>query len=186
MRPKRSPSAVFLMHWTGVERDELLVPMHDLRSAGVEVFIASPQARAIQTVVTDLEADVIVPADVDLDTLDLTDFDVAVFPGGVVNADRLRMNRAAVQALCGFAELGKPVAMICHAPWLLVETDLLPGKTLTSYPSLRTDLINAGADWIDEPVVCSDTDAWRLITSRRPIDLHHFANEIVDSLSTSS
>ncbi|WP_327200967.1 DJ-1/PfpI family protein [Williamsia sterculiae] len=176
------PHALVVTHWAGVERDELLRPVADLTAREIRVSIASPRGRVVQTVVDDVERAERVDADLDLDSLDPNAYDIAIFPGGVVNADRLRLNRTAVGIITEFAAAGKPVAMICHSPWLLIETDLLPGKTVTSFPSLRSDLLNAGADWVDQPVVSSDTDAWRLITSRRPIDLRAFADEIAGTL----
>ncbi|GAB2532067.1 hypothetical protein GCM10027167_41190 [Nocardia heshunensis] len=131
----------------------------------------------------DLEPAEIIDPDTTLDSLDPTEIDVLIIPGGTVNADRLRTNphaRALVQAL---ATVGVPIAAICHGPWLLVDAEVIAGKTLTSYPSLRTDIGNAGGWWVDEAVVRSDENGWPLITSRTPADLAAFVDTITAALT---
>jgi protease I len=107
-----------------------------------------------------------------------------IIPGGTLNADHLRMNEDAVSTVRSFASAGRPVAAICHGPWALVEADAVGGKTLTSYPSLRTDIRNAGGAWLDEPVMRDDAGGWTLITSRTPEDLDDFLREVESALTT--
>ncbi|KZM75693.1 type 1 glutamine amidotransferase domain-containing protein [Nocardia terpenica] len=174
--------ALFIVSDLGVERDELLVPTERLAAAGIGVTVASPSGGKIQTYLNDTDRDVVERADAALDNLTLADFDVLVIPGGTLNVDQLRCNRHAVEAVKAFVAASKPIASMCHGPWVLVEANVLPGKTLTSYHTVRTDLINAGGDWIDEPVVVSSTNGWTLITSRQPTDLDAFTAAIIDHL----
>ncbi|MCP2287229.1 type 1 glutamine amidotransferase domain-containing protein [Nocardia amikacinitolerans] len=167
---------------TGVEHDELLVPRDELRERGARVTHAAPKSEAVQTFRHDVDKDEVVSPDAALDAVDTDDFDVLVVPGGTVNADKLRADDRAVALAKEFAGAGKPVAAICHGPWLLVEADLLRGKTLTSYHSLRTDVDNAGGAWVDEPVVRSPENGWTLITSRAPGDLSDFVGAISTEL----
>ncbi len=110
------------------------------------------------------------------------DFDALVLPGGQINPDKLRMDKDAVAFVKEFAESGKPVAAICHGPWTLIEADVVKGKTMTSWPSVSTDLKNAGANWVDREVVLSGN----FITSRKPNDLAAFSKAIVDAVSKSA
>ena len=110
---------------------------------------------------------------------DPAEFDALVLPGGVANPDRLRTNRDAVEFVRGFFEADKPVGVICHGPWTLVEADVLRGRTLTSWPSLQTDLRNAGAEWVDEEVHVDG----RLVSSRKPDDLPAFCEKVIEVLS---
>lgn len=174
--------ALFIVSRIGVERDELLVPLDQLKRAGVSTVIASPAQAPIQTFLNDTDKDVVVQADAALEDVIEADFDVLVVPGGTVNADNIRVNETAIRLAKNFASAGKPIALICHAPWLLVEADLLPGKTLTSYHTVRRDVVNAGGEWIDEPVVVSETNGWPLITSRNPGDLNDFSSGILDAV----
>lgn len=167
---------------TGVERDELLVPQQELKERGATVVHAAPKNEQVQTFEHDTEKDVAVQPDSSFDDVQIDDFDVLVVPGGTVNADKLRAEDRAVELAKGFAAAGKPIAAVCHGPWLLVEAELTPDKTLTSYFSLRTDLTNAGARWVDEPVVRSAENDWTLITSRNPNDLDDFCQAIADEL----
>ncbi|MFI6172807.1 DJ-1/PfpI/YhbO family deglycase/protease [Nocardia sp. NPDC051052] len=167
---------------TGVERDELLVPQKELKQRGATVVHAAPKNEQVQTFEHDTEKDVTVQPDSSFDDVDVEDFDVLVVPGGTVNADKLRAEDRAVELAKAFAAAGKPIAAICHGPWLLVEAELTPDKTLTSYFSLRTDLTNAGGRWVDQPVVRSAENGWALITSRNPDDLDDFSRAIADEL----
>ncbi|MET8774578.1 type 1 glutamine amidotransferase domain-containing protein [Nocardia sp. NPDC050713] len=167
---------------TGVEHDELLVPRDELRKRGARVTHAAPKSEPVQTFQHDVDKDEVVSPDAALDAVDIDDFDALVVPGGTVNADKLRADDRAVALAKEFAGAGKPVAAICHGPWLLVEADLLRGKTLTSYHSLRTDVDNAGGAWVDEPVVRSSENGWTLITSRAPGDLKDFVGAISTEL----
>lgn len=159
---------------TGVEHDELTVPRDRLRSRGAQVTHAATESSAVQTYRHDLEPADTVQPDITIDKADPDSFDVLVIPGGTVNADKLRTDTGAKKLAQTLARDGKPIAAVCHGPWLLVDAELVTGKTLTSYSSLRTDLINAGADWVDEPVVRSEHGGWTLITSRNPGDLPDF------------
>lgn len=182
--PTRSTDirALFITANTGVECEELLLPMDWLRERGASITHAAPSADSVQTFRHDVDKDAVVQPDTALDQVDPDDFDVLVVPGGTVNADKLRVEDRAVQLAKAFAAAGKPVAAICHGPWLLVEADLLHGKTLTSYRSLHTDILNAGGKWIDQPVVRSGEAGWTLITSRNPGDLAAFSAAITEEL----
>ncbi|MEU4341555.1 type 1 glutamine amidotransferase domain-containing protein [Nocardia sp. NPDC023852] len=171
---------------TGVERDELLVPRDELRKRGAQVTHAAPKREQVQTFHRDVDKDAAVQPDSSLDEVSGNDFDVLVVPGGTVNADKLRVTERAVELAQEFANAGKPIAAICHGPWLLVDAGLLPGKTLTSYFSLRTDITNAGGAWVDEPRVQSPEDGWTLITSRNPGDLADFVGAITQELVPAS
>lgn len=167
----------------GVERDELVVPRDRLRERGASVLHAAVKAEPVRTCRHDLEQAEMIDPDTTLDSLDPTEIDILVIPGGTVNADRLRTDphaRALVQAL---ASVGVPIAAICHGPWLLVDAEVIAGKTLTSYPSLRTDIGNAGGWWVDEAVVRSDEGGWPLITSRTPGDLAAFVDAITAAVT---
>ena len=168
---------------TGVERDELLKPYEWLEQRGADLTHAAPEPAQVQTFVQDVDKDRTVDPDTTLDEVSAEDFDILVVPGGTVNADKLRVTKAAVALAQQFAAAGKPIAAICHGPWLLVEAGLLPGKTLTSYHSLHTDISNAGGKWVDEPVVRSPEDGWTLITSRNPGDLEPFSQAIATELA---
>ena len=166
----------------GIERDELVKPLEYLRSQGAEVIHAAVKREPVQTFLHDTEKDIVVTPDADFSTLSAKDFDALVVPGGTVNADNLRVDATAIALAKAFAQSGKPVAAICHGPWLLVEADLLPGKTLTSYHTVRTDILNAGGEWVDESVVKSKENGWTLITSRNPGDLDAFSRAITEAL----
>ncbi|MFD9684982.1 type 1 glutamine amidotransferase domain-containing protein [Kitasatospora sp. NPDC059146] len=162
----------------GVEQDELLVPVRHLRDDGVHVDIAAPSRDDIRTLVGDEKRGETVEPTHTLDDVDADAYDLLLVPGGTLNADALRTHRKAVDLVLAFTTSGRPVAAICHGPWVLVEAGVVYGKELTSYPSLRTDLANAGADWTDAALVTDDTNGWRLITSRTPDDLDQFVRGI--------
>ena len=163
----------------GVEQDELVRPVEALRAAGIDVVIAATEAGAVQTLVSDKDPGEEVQADTSLDAVSVDDHDVLVVPGGTINADNLRTQDAAVELARGFADAGKTIASICHGPWLLAEAGLVEGKTLTSFPSVSTDLRNAGGTWVDEELVTNDANGWTLITSRSPRDLDAFNSALV-------
>ena len=121
--------------------------------------------------------------DTTVDEADVDSYDGLVLPGGVANPDNLRMQPAAVKFAKGFFDAGKPVAAICHAPWTLVEADVVRGRRTTSWPSLKTDLRNAGATWVDEEVVVDTTGSSTLITSRNPDDLPAFCKAAVEAFA---
>lgn len=157
----------------GFEDSELTSPWQAVTEAGATAVMIAPSSEAI-TGKNGHEQSV----DATTDAADASDFDALVLPGGVVNADHLRMDTAAVDFTRDFFAQHKPVAAICHAAWILAEADVLDGRTLTSYPSLQTDLRNAGATWVDEEVV---VDAG-LVSSRTPDDLPAFNAKVVEEI----
>lgn len=170
----------------GVEQDELLVPLKHLTRDGAEVTVAAPAAEPVHTLVGDKDPGETVRPDTTFDALDPDAHHLLLIPGGTINADHLRLDDKAIGAVKAFAASGRPVAAICHGPWALVEGDVLRGKTLTSYPSLRTDARNAGAEaWVDEPVVSDTAGGYTLITSRTPKDLDAFLGAIGKELAGS-
>jgi protease I len=158
----------------GFEQSELLKPLAALREAGAEVDVVSLKTGQIQGMVHDQKGET-VEVDLVFGTADPADYDALVLPGGVANPDKLRTQADAVDFVDAFVKAGKPIAAICHGPWTLIETDLLPGKRVTSWPSLKTDLHNAGAIWVDETVVRDGN----LVTSRKPDDLPDFCRETI-------
>jgi protease I len=166
----------------GTERDELQVPLDELSKLGAEVTVAAPQPDVIRTRIMDDDEGPRVLPDAIFADVDTSRYDAIVVPGGTLNADTLRGDEDARRIVTEFAGAGKPIAAICHAPWLLVDTGLVRGKRLTSYKSLATDVRNAGGDWVDEPLVRDDSDGWTLITSRFPDDLGQFVPAIAREL----
>src|SRR5712671_3400464 len=162
----------------GVEQVELTEPKKALDAAGAQTVVIAPKGRTIKAWQHDRWGDEI-PVDRPLDTARADDFDALMLPGGVINADTLRMDERAVQFVRHFFEAGKPVAAICHAPWMLVEADVARGRTVTSWPSLRTDLRNAGADWVDREVVTDEG----LVTSRKPADIPAFNRKMLEEFA---
>lgn len=167
----------------GTESDELQQPLRTLREAGATVTVAAPQAGTVQTLVQDHDPGPEVPVDATHDSVAAADFDAIVVPGGTINADILRVDETARSLVRDVAAAGKPVAAICHAPWLLIDSGLAEGKDLTSVPTIRTDLVNAGAHWSDQEVVVDESMGFRLITSRTPADLDAFDDAIISALS---
>lgn len=163
----------------GVEEAELASPRQAVEDAGGDPVIVAVEESPVQTLVGDKDPGRTFDPDAILGRVSADDFDALIVPGGTINADNLRLNADAVDLVSAFIDAGKPVAAICHGPWTLVETGELAGRTLTSYPSLRTDVINAGADWVDETVHVDDDGDWTLITSRIPDDLEAFTREFV-------
>jgi protease I len=169
----------------GIEHDELLKPLEALRGMGAAVTHASIKGGEAQTVMQDTEKAASVTSDTRLAGLSSQAFDALVIPGGTVNADTLRQDADAQRLVKEFAEDGKVVAAVCHGPWLLIDAGVVAGKTLTSYPSVRIDLLNAGAaDWVDTQVKECAANGWTLITSRNPDDLPAFNQAIAKSLQT--
>ncbi|MGH7650373.1 MAG: type 1 glutamine amidotransferase domain-containing protein [Gemmatimonadaceae bacterium] len=163
----------------GVEEVELTAPWNALKQAGAEVSLLSDKTGEIQAVNRDEKANRF-HVDRQVSQASAQDFDALVLPGGVANADKLRTNKEAVQLVRDFMEADKPVAAICHGPWLLVEADALRGRTITSWPSLETDVKNAGGAWVDKQVQLDQ----KLLTSRKPDDLPAFCAQLVGLLST--
>lgn len=162
----------------GVEQDEIVVPVEHLREAGAEVTVAASELAPIRTLTGDKEPGRTTDADQALDDVDPAGYDLLLVPGGTINADTLRRQDAALSLTKAFIASGRPIAAICHGPWLLVEADAVGGKRLTSYPSLQTDVRNAGGTWVDQEVVRDDAEGWTLITSRNPGDLPAFCDAI--------
>ena len=169
-----SNSTILIVATDGFEESELFGPLKILGDRGAEVKLAAPDLKPIQATVHDDPGKTIRP-DLTVDQVQAEDYDALILPGGVRNPDQLRTNKAAIDLIRAFAEAGKPVAAICHGPWLLVEADLLRGKTATSWPSIRTDLRNAGANVVDQPAV---TDG-NIVTSRNPDDVPAFTEAVI-------
>lgn len=162
----------------GVEQDELLVPVRHLRDHGAVVTLAAVSGDDVRTLVGDEKPGESVAPDTTIDAVDPAGFDLLLVPGGTINADALRLQAPATAVVEAFTSSGRPVAAICHGPWVLVEAGKVAGATLTSYPSLATDIRNAGGTWVDEPVVRDDGAGFPLITSRNPHDIPDFLHEI--------
>ena len=173
--PTIPDSRILIVATDGFEEWELFGPREILQKRGAEVVLASLKRDPIQATVHDDPGKTIRP-DMTVDEALADDFDALILPGGVRNPDHLRINVRVIQLIKDFAEQGKPVGAICHGPWLLVEADLLRGKTATSWPSIRTDLRNAGANVVDEAAV---TDG-NIVTSRNPQDVQEFTDAIID------
>lgn len=165
---------ILLLATDGFEDSELTRPLEAVKGAGADVVIVSDTDETIAGKDgTEIDVDELV------DNVAADDFDGLLLPGGVANPDKLRMNETAVELVREFFEQHKPVAAICHAPWLLIEAGVVEGRTVTSWPSLKTDLVNAGANWVDESVVVDEG----LVTSRKPDDLDDFCAKAVEEFS---
>jgi protease I len=162
----------------GFEEVELTEPMQALRDAGATVEIVSPAEGNVKAwAKTDWGGTY--PVDVPLDQANAGRYDGLLLPGGVMNPDQLRMNPQAVQFVKAFFDAGKPIAAICHGPWTLVEADVVEGRTMTSYPSLKTDIKNAGGHWVDQEVVVDQG----LVTSRNPHDIPAFNRKMIEEFA---
>jgi protease I len=162
----------------GVEQVELTEPQKALRDAGATVTVVSPKSGTIQGMNHAEKGDMLT-VDAELSSVRPEQFDALVLPGGVANPDYLRVNPKAVAFVKHFATAGKPIGAICHGAWSLIEADAVRGRKLTSWPSLQTDLRNAGARWGDEPVVRDGN----LVTSRKPDDLRAFNDALIAMFS---
>jgi protease I len=169
---------VFLVANEGVEQIELTRPWQEVSRAGGHAVLAAPTNEPVQAF-NHLDQGDRFRVDVTTDELDVDDYDGVVLPGGVANPDQLRTDDAAVRFVQSFFEAGKPAAVICHGPWTLVEADVVRGRTLASWPSLQTDIRNAGGSWVNEAVVACTNGPNTLITSRKPDDLDLFCSELV-------
>lgn len=165
---------VLVMATDGFEESELFGPRDILIGRGAGVRLAAPSMAPIQGTVMDDPGQVIRP-DLTIAEAKAEDYDALLLPGGVRNPDALRTNAAAIALIRAFAEAGKPIGAICHGPWLLVEADVLRGRNATAWPSIRTDLANAGATFVDQPAV---TDG-NLVTSRKPEDVDAFTEALI-------
>lgn len=165
---------VAILATEGVEEKELTEPQKALKEAGADVKVVSPKSGSIKSWdMTDWGKKIDV--DMELKNANPSQFDALVLPGGAMNPDKLRQMPEAVQFVRSFFTEGKPVGAICHAPWELIEADVVRGKTLTSWPSLKTDLRNAGANWVDQECVRDGN----LVTSRKPDDLPAFNRTLI-------
>ncbi len=162
----------------GVEQAELTGPLEALRSASATVFIVSPSGDQVLAMKHTDKGDSF-PVDIDLDEADPADFDALVIPGGLYNPDTLRSNPKAVEFTRAFAEAGKPIAAICHGPWVLIEAGIAKGRRMTSWPAIQSDLRNAGATWVDEEVVVDDG----VVTSRKPDDIPAFNRKLIEEIA---
>jgi protease I len=179
--PEISQAKVLILATNGFEQDELLVPQRKLKEAGAHVDVVSPEKGKIRGwKLKDWGESVAV--DKSLDEVKADEYDAIVLPGGQINPDLLRVNQKALQLIRSFLDSGKIVAAVCHAPWLLVELDAVRGREVTSYHSIKTDVINAGGKWVDREVV---TDQG-MITSRNPGDLEAFSAKIIEEIEEGS
>lgn len=178
--PAIAHSRIAILATSGFEQSELEVPLNKLRAKGATVEVVSLEAGEIKGW-DEKDWGASVPVDRTLVDARPADYDALVLPGGQINPDLLRVEKGAIDFIKGFATADKPIAAICHAPWLLIEAGLLKGRRATSYPSIRTDVINAGAQWEDSRVVRDGN----LATSRNPGDLEAFVSAIVEMVEQS-
>lgn len=175
---KLDGTKVAILATDGVEQVELTAPLDALENEGANVTLLSLQSGDFQGF-NHLDKGDTFTADKAIADADADDYNALVLPGGVANPDALRINDDAVGFIRQFFEDGKPVAAICHAPWTLIEADVVRGRRLTSWPSLKTDLVNAGANWVDEQVVVDNG----FVTSRNPDDLPAFTDKMVEEIA---
>lgn len=172
----------FLTANEGVERVELTSPWSAIERAGGEPVHVAPNAGDVQSF-DHLDKSEVFQAAVASSDVDVDDYAALVLPGGVANPDHLRTDTASVELVRQFCDAGKPVAVICHGPWVLVEADVVRGRTLTSWPSLRTDLENAGATWVDDEVVVCRGGSGTIVSSRKPDDLPAFERRMIEAFA---
>lgn len=168
---------VAILTENGFEQVELTSPKEEMEKAGVTVHIVSPQKKEVRAW-DKTDWGITLPVDVTVEEANADEYDGLMLPGGVLNPDKLRMNEMAVEFVKRFLEAGKPVAVICHGPQTLIETGLIEGREMTSYPSVKTDLINAGVKWVDREVVVDNG----LVSSRSPEDLPAFNKKLLEEL----
>ncbi|QTC90442.1 type 1 glutamine amidotransferase domain-containing protein [Brevundimonas goettingensis] len=176
--PSLNGKTIAVLATDGFEQVELTKPVEALRAAGAKVEIVSPKAGEIQGFEHHDKGDMIA-VDKTLEHASSSDYDGLVLPGGVINPDALRLEPKAIEFIQGFTQNGKPVAAICHGPWTLINAGAVSGRRMTSWPSLETDLRNAGADWVDEEVVVDQG----LVTSRKPDDLPAFCAKMIEEFA---
>lgn len=178
MASELSGKKVAFLFTEGVEQVELTKPLEAVRDAGADATLVSLEIGEVQ-MFNHLDKGDTIEADLATSDADASDFDALVLPGGVANPDALRGDPDAVSFVRGFFEQHKPVGVICHGPWTLIEANVVRGRTLTSWPSLKTDLRNAGAEYVDEEVVVDNG----LVSSRKPDDLPAFCAKVVEEIS---
>ncbi|MGW0176166.1 type 1 glutamine amidotransferase domain-containing protein [Rhodococcus sp. NPDC003322] len=181
----RDKRIAFLVAPEGAEQVELTEPWSAVSDAGASPVLVSTRPGRVRAF-RHLDRGASFPVDAVAGEVPSADFDALVLPGGLANPDHLRTVSEAVDFVRGFFDEGKPVAVICHGPWTLVEAGVLSGRTLTSWPSLRTDIRNAGGRWIDEPVVVCRQAPSVLVSSRRPADLPDFCRSLVEVFAAAS
>jgi protease I len=178
MRKTLKGKKIAFLATDGFEQVELTKPWDAIKDAGAEVVLVSPKRGKIQGMNHDEKADLFT-VDRTIEDVSAEEFDGLVLPGGVANPDALRMCEDSTHFVRDFFKQHKPVAAICHGPWTLIEADVVRGRKLTSWPSLKTDLKNAGAQWVDEECVCDDG----LVTSRKPDDLPAFCDKAIEEFA---
>jgi protease I len=178
MAKRLNSKRVAFLFTEGVEQVELTEPLKAVRDAGASATLVSLESGRVQ-MFNHLDKGETIAADMTAADADASDFDGLVLPGGVANPDALRTNADAVSFVREFFEQGKPVGVICHGPWTMVEAGVVRGRTLTSWPSLETDLRNAGATWVDEEVHVDNG----LVSSRKPDDLPAFCAKVIEELA---
>lgn len=175
----------FLTANEGVEQVELTEPRSAVEAAGASTTLIAPEVGEVQGFDHLTEADVF-EATVSTTDADVGDYDGLVLPGGVANPDQLRTDDAALRFVTSFADAGKPIGVICHGPWTLVEAGVVADRTLTSWPSVRTDIENAGGTWVDEEVAVCRNGPNVIVSSRNPDDLPAFNDQLIKTFSDSS
>ncbi len=175
----------FLVANEGIEQVELTEPWTAVEEAGGRPVLLAPKAGEAQAMNHLDKADRF-PVDQTLAEATASDFAAVVLPGGVANPDQLRLEQSALEFLTAIAQAGKPIAVICHGPWTLVEAGLVRGRTMTSWPSVKTDITNAGGHWVDEEVVVCREARSILVSSRRPDDLPAFCQAMVEVFTPGS
>ncbi|HET6921335.1 MAG TPA: type 1 glutamine amidotransferase domain-containing protein [Jiangellaceae bacterium] len=181
MTTSLSGTTIAFLATDGVEQVELTEPWRAVEEAGGRAELVAPKPGKIQGFNHDDRGDSF-PVDQPIGEADAGTYDGLVLPGGTKNPDRLRTDKDAVEFVRAFFDAGKPIAVICHGPWTLVEADVVRGRTITSWPSLQTDLRNAGANWVDEEVVVDGN----LVSSRKPDDLPAFTQKLVEVVASSA
>jgi len=172
----------FIVANEGVEQVELTTPWDTVKNEGGQPVLVAPNPGEVQAM-NHLDKGDAFPVDKTVEEVSVDDFDALVLPGGVANPDRLRMDQAAVALVREFLDRGLPAAVICHGPWTVVEADRVRGRVLTSWPSLQTDIRNAGGTWVDEEVHVDDRGRGVLVTSRKPDDLPAFTAKLVEAFA---
>ena len=176
--PMLNGKKVAILVEDGFEQVELTSPKEALEEAGAKTYIISPKRDKVKGWEHTKWGQEF-PVDVAIEQANASDYDALLLPGGVMNPDKLRVNKQAIQFVHNFFDQQKPVAAICHGPWVLVEADVVNGRKMTSYPSIQTDLKNAGANWVDQEVVVDQG----LVTSRSPNDLPAFNRKLVEEIA---